>query len=115
MFGEFSLYASNGGLMSYRGSLGDMAQRVASNADRIFKGAKPADLPMERASTAEMVINLKTAQAPASRCRSRCGCGRMSLFKKRFGRDLQWVKPPSSSQVWDGAGPCGSAADFNRG
>ena len=63
LFGEFSLYASNEGLMSYGASLDDMAQRVASYADRIFKGAKPADLPMERASTFELVSNLKTAQA----------------------------------------------------
>ena len=49
--------------MPHGAGLDDMAQRVASNADRIFKGAKPADLPMERASTFELVINLKTAQA----------------------------------------------------
>ena len=49
--------------MFYGASLHAMAQRVASYADRIFKGAKPADLPMERASTFELVINLKTAQA----------------------------------------------------
>ena len=40
-----------------------MAQRVASYADHIFKSAKPADLPMERVSTLEWVINLKIAQA----------------------------------------------------
>ena len=49
--------------MSYGASLDDMAQRVASYADRIFKDAKPADLPVERVSTFELVINLKTAQA----------------------------------------------------
>ena len=49
--------------MPHGAGLDDMAQRMASYADRIFKGAKPADLSMERASTVELVINLKMAQA----------------------------------------------------
>lgn len=56
--------------MPYGASLDDMAQREASYADRIFKGAKPADLPVKRASTFEMVINMETAPVPGDRyCR----------------------------------------------
>ena len=56
-------FVERGGLLSYgSGPLG-MPERVASYVDRILKGAKPADLPVERPSKFELVINLKTAQA----------------------------------------------------
>jgi len=52
-----------GGLMSYAPDLVDLTRRSAAYIDKILKGVKPADLPVEQASKYELVINLKTAQA----------------------------------------------------
>jgi ABC-type uncharacterized transport system substrate-binding protein len=56
-------WAVAGGLISYRENLPSMYRRAAYFVDRIFHGAKPADLPVEQATKFDMILNLKTAKA----------------------------------------------------
>ena len=60
---QFRQFAVDGGLMSYGPDPSDIFRRSASYVDRILKGAKPADLPVQQPTKFVLVINLKTAKA----------------------------------------------------
>ena len=59
----FRQWVDAGGLMSYSPSLTNLNRLVAGYVDRIARGAKPADLPVQQPTKFELIVNLRTAQA----------------------------------------------------
>jgi len=60
---EWREQAEVGGLMAYGSSVVALSRRVVTQVDKLLKGARPADLPVERPTQFALVINLKTAEA----------------------------------------------------
>lgn len=70
-------FAEDGGLIAYGVSITDLFRRAAAYVDKILKGAKPGDIPVEQPKKFELIINLKAAKQMASQFRLTCSRGRI--------------------------------------
>jgi putative ABC transport system substrate-binding protein len=67
-------FAVDGGLISYAPDEAEMYRQAAGYVDRILRGENAADLPVQAPTKYETVLNMKTAEHPASTCRQPCWC-----------------------------------------
>ena len=81
-------YVDEGGLLSYGANVADISRRAAHYVDRIVKGAKPADLPVEQVTSVELVVNLTTARPLASRSRRHCCSARIGSWSEAMSGDV---------------------------
>lgn len=65
-------FTTAGGLVSYGSHFFDLMRQAAPYVDRILRGEKPGDLPVQEPTQHELIINLRTARQSASPCRRRC-------------------------------------------
>jgi ABC-type uncharacterized transport system substrate-binding protein len=99
-FQGYRYFVVDGGLVSYGADLIGLFRRVASYVDRILKGEKPADLPVQQPTQYELVINLKTAKALGldvpDCCPGRTSWHENAAACSRFGGQV-WLKATSSA------------------
>ena len=83
---RFHEFVDAGGLLAYGVNAPYLCRRAAANVEKILKGAKPAELPVEQPTKFELVVNLKTAKASASRSRNLAGARRRGDRVKKARR-----------------------------
>jgi len=96
---EMKEYVIEGGLMAYGPSLAAMRRRSAYFVDRILKGAKPAELPVEQPSKFEFVINLKTAKAMGFEMKSATPSRKHYAYRVGHSKSITSAKKPNASNA----------------
>jgi putative ABC transport system substrate-binding protein len=72
MYNGREIVVETGGLMSYGPNIPDLYRRAAEFVDKVLRGTKPADIPVEQPTKFDLIINLTTQRRSASKCRRHC-------------------------------------------